>query len=407
MRKRVFRKVTSNPRRGETYISRTIVIATVVALGAAVLASMASGSADRVRGNVGVESCAPGSVSATIVGRQTCLKVGQQCRTRLDRQYHRYGFHCHSGTLTRIQPSLPSAGSIVATIPFSPGSGPQGMVYANGAVWVAEHHAETVARIDPNSNQVVARISIPTGQPARFAVGPEGLWHLPYSANALQQLDPATNRVVTQVGSLGEPEENCCFPVVGAGSVWVPKAHDGIYRVDARSHEVVAHIPIDKFFGSAFGFGSLWGTSGGDVFRLDPATNSIAARIAVAGLGRVGLDSGCCLSLGVGAGAVWVGLGKKLARIDPSTNTAVALIGLRGTAEFVAVTENAVWVVGAGPSPRFTTMLWRIDPTTNTVAAALSLGTRSDAGDLTAGAGSLWVTLFDDAKVLRIEPAAT
>jgi pimeloyl-ACP methyl ester carboxylesterase len=45
--------------------------------------------------------CLKGSVAAQIAGKQACLKTGQTCTRSLDRQYHRYRFHCHIGRLTR------------------------------------------------------------------------------------------------------------------------------------------------------------------------------------------------------------------------------------------------------------------------------------------------------------------
>jgi pimeloyl-ACP methyl ester carboxylesterase len=45
--------------------------------------------------------CAKGSVAAKIAGRSACLKTGQKCKRALDRHYHRYGFHCHGGRLTK------------------------------------------------------------------------------------------------------------------------------------------------------------------------------------------------------------------------------------------------------------------------------------------------------------------
>jgi hypothetical protein len=47
--------------------------------------------------------CQAGFRHAVIAGRHRCLKVGQRCTKRHDRQYHRYGFHCHGARLT---PSL-------------------------------------------------------------------------------------------------------------------------------------------------------------------------------------------------------------------------------------------------------------------------------------------------------------
>jgi D-alanyl-D-alanine carboxypeptidase len=49
-------------------------------------------------------SCRKGSVPAVIEGKGTCLRAGQRCSRKLDRRYHRYGFHCHDGRLTRSAP---------------------------------------------------------------------------------------------------------------------------------------------------------------------------------------------------------------------------------------------------------------------------------------------------------------
>jgi streptogramin lyase len=382
-------------------MSRIIAIAAAAALAAALPASFAYGGPAGATRPIGPAACAPGSVPARIGSKHRCLRAGQRCQKRFDRQYHRYGFHCHSGRLSPKQPPLPSAGKVVATIGLR--GGPMGAVWSNGTVWVAEHNAGTVARIDPASNSVVARVSIPSGQPARFAAGPEGLWHLPYSDNTLEELDPATNAVSAQVTAIGEPDENCCQLAVGAGSVWVPKGNDGVYRVDAATHDVVAHIPIANFFGSVFGFGSLWAVSGGYVLRLDPATNSVAARIAVPGLAKVAIDLGCCPALGIGLGAVWVGTGTKVARIDPNTNGVTAQMRVPGSVDFIAATDGALWAVGK--SPNRSTTLWRIDPTRNNVAASLTVA-RDDAADLIAASGSLWVTLWRDNKLLRVRPRA-
>jgi hypothetical protein len=46
--------------------------------------------------------CPRGYVRAVIANRPRCLKVGVRCARRLDTQYHRYRFHCHSGRLKRL-----------------------------------------------------------------------------------------------------------------------------------------------------------------------------------------------------------------------------------------------------------------------------------------------------------------
>lgn len=47
--------------------------------------------------SAGAAACKP----AVIAGKRTCIRVGQRCKRKLDRQYHRFGFHCHSGRITR------------------------------------------------------------------------------------------------------------------------------------------------------------------------------------------------------------------------------------------------------------------------------------------------------------------
>jgi pimeloyl-ACP methyl ester carboxylesterase len=55
--------------------------------------------------------CAAGSTSATIAGKHVCLKKGARCNKRLDRAYHRYRYHCHSGRLTRFPAPKPPVGA--------------------------------------------------------------------------------------------------------------------------------------------------------------------------------------------------------------------------------------------------------------------------------------------------------
>jgi pimeloyl-ACP methyl ester carboxylesterase len=52
--------------------------------------------------------CPKGAVAATIAGKRVCLKSGQKCKSSRDGQYHRYGFHCHTGRLVRAAKPKPS-----------------------------------------------------------------------------------------------------------------------------------------------------------------------------------------------------------------------------------------------------------------------------------------------------------
>jgi hypothetical protein len=42
-------------------------------------------------------SCGSGYKHASLSWGHKCLRVGQFCKVARDREYHRYGFHCHTG----------------------------------------------------------------------------------------------------------------------------------------------------------------------------------------------------------------------------------------------------------------------------------------------------------------------
>lgn len=79
---------------------RLALLAGVAAVAAGLGTIGSSGAhADAAVPTVGAETCASGSIRAIINGKQTCLRAGQRCVKRFERQYHRYGFHCHRGRL--------------------------------------------------------------------------------------------------------------------------------------------------------------------------------------------------------------------------------------------------------------------------------------------------------------------
>jgi hypothetical protein len=55
--------------------------------------------------------CGDGYVHAVLSWGHKCLRVGQFCKINGDREYHRYGFHCHSARLSRSASGGSVAGS--------------------------------------------------------------------------------------------------------------------------------------------------------------------------------------------------------------------------------------------------------------------------------------------------------
>jgi DNA-binding beta-propeller fold protein YncE len=127
------------------------------------------------------------------------------------------------------------------------------------------------------------------------------------------------------------------------------------------------------------GEGAVWAASPSAVLKLDPSTDSVIARIPVAGIG----DSG---QLATGAGAVWVALPDRVVRINAVTNQVEASIPVVPTIEGIAASDSAVFV----SQERFGGSIMEIDPTSNTIVGS-PIRLLGDAGELAVlSDGLLW-----------------
>ena len=75
---------------------------------------------------------------------------------------------------------------------------------------------DTVSRIDPRTNRIVATIPVGRG-PNSIAAGNDAVWVTSAIDDALWRIDPRTNRVVARIPLAGVPRA----VAVGAGGVWV------------------------------------------------------------------------------------------------------------------------------------------------------------------------------------------
>jgi len=279
-----------------------------------------------------------------------------------------------------------------------------GLLSVPGALWVSAHDGDSIDRIDTSSNKVVAQVAVlnrsyDNGQPARMTFGDGTIFAQNYSTDTIALVDPATNTLKSIVHG---PFDNCCDPTYGAGSLWLLEvspaadAADHLIRLDSAGH-VQAMFHVSVAGGLAFGAGSVWGSSNGKVFRLDPATNKITARIAA--------DAPFPT---FGAGSFWAlsTSGRKLVRIDPESNAVSASIRLPGAGGLLAATDSGVWVTEATDEGQGS-HLWKIDPATNKVVGQVKLVKKDALGDVSlASDGSVWVSLFYSDLVLRVHPTS-
>lgn len=74
-------------------------------------ATVASGAAAFQAPSTAATTCGAGYVAAHLSWGKKCLKAGQYCKIKGDREYHRYHFHCHTGRLSRSSAGGNSAGA--------------------------------------------------------------------------------------------------------------------------------------------------------------------------------------------------------------------------------------------------------------------------------------------------------
>ena len=232
------------------------------------------------------------------------------------------------------------------------------------------------------------------GVPDWLAVD-EHVWVSNKPKDSITGMDPATNKVTATIAVGKRP---CSGLASGFGAIWVPNCGDQtISRVDVKTRTVVATLATgvgDSEGGIATGAGSVWMLvdKKGTLVRLDPATNKAVAEIAVA-------PGSFCAAFG--EGALWVTSTEKslVTRIDPQTNLIVETIPVGKSPRFLTVGEGGVWTLNQGDGT-----VTRIDPKTNKVVATVKAGLVGEGGEIAAGEGSVWATLFGF-PITRIDPA--
>lgn len=192
---------------------------------------------------------------------------------------------------------------------------PYGVVAANGSLWVANHHAGTIARIDPRTNSIVDTVAWGApggGGPTHLAADGASVWVTSVRTMDLAEID-ATSGEITRRYDLA-PVGACGGLAADAGSIWSTSGFDrpfdcwqpehwGVSRVDRATGAVsridVAGRPVDV----RVAFGSVWVLTDEPVtelLRLDPATSAVTGRVALP------LRPDYANPLAVGLGAIWV-----------------------------------------------------------------------------------------------------
>ena len=268
------------------------------------------------------------------------------------------------------------------------GGVPSSMVMAAGSLWVSLG-VDGIARIDPASNQIVARIR-PGG--VGLAAGFGSIWAIDVFFDELLRIDPETNRITDRIPVGGLPSGIA----IGHGSVWVANQLDStVSRVSPTSGETIATIDVG---GGAVWPGAILSSPAGIwvvaedgmvVKRIRPETAAVDLRISIP----------YARTLAAALGSVWVGVANSssLVRIRQGTAVRVATAGRRAN--------------GYGPQLAGGRSLWLAVP--GSVARARPLHGRQLDLPLPASrypspilvAGDVWVADQTRERILRLADA--
>jgi glutamine cyclotransferase len=178
------------------------------------------------------------------------------------------------------------------------------------------------------------------------------------------------------------------------------------YVLDRRSLRVVRRV---KGFAAVFAAGSIWAVYDRSIYRIDPQSGIVLAKVRVPGANPDSVAGGNLD--GAADGSVWTTTDKTVVRISTTTNAVTNVIPLPGVQNAVFATgetapSNLVLVSGKIWLTQFPS-LYEIDPATNiatqTPIKVGPFGQAGASGMLAVDGGTLLVRTTDR-LVVRFDP---
>lgn len=292
---------------------------------------------------------------------------------------------------------LPSG--VLAEIPLDKGSAPNPIVVGFGSVWVATHRANTLYRIDPQTDKVSAKIDLGQSTCGPLAIASGRVW-TGFCDDSTKELaiDPTTNQVV---GSLQASE------VIGDldGSLWATSVDSTqLLEVDPTTLKTKMAIaaPGDE---GVIGGGYIWNADenidsnaySGVISKVDPTTGAVVGQLHTP---TTDLGMGMTYANGV----LWLKgpADTFLVRVDTTSgeSTKVALAGFAQMVDFGDDTpvnaSGSLWVRTASG------VVSQLSLSTGAPSATFPADPTAEGGEITVGFGSLWISNFDSDTVWRV-----
>lgn len=227
----------------------------------------------------------------------------------------------------------------------------QGIGVSESAVWACATPG-TIMRIDPETNDVAAKIEVPKiNEQGRLPSSGGQVWLLTGDGDQLAGLSEETDE-------LGDPIDlgTFCTDVadrVDGSTLWVACASEGV------------------------------------LLRVDLEKKNVTGKVT---------DLPLAASVSVGDG-VWVGFEKGIARVDPSS-LEVTMLQETVTPDRIRAIGDRVWVREEGGEA----FLTRLDASSAEVRQVIAADDLPSGGDVIELDGVVWASAYDDGTVVRLKP---
>jgi len=223
---------------------------------------------------------------------------------------------------------------------------------------------DSIQRIDPETNRLVATIEAPAGLTELAAAG-GSLWAANGDENKLFRIDPKRNAIVQTIQGPGYPDSLTS----GAGHLWAVNPNDGI------------------------------------VTELDPSTGAVTGTIALppgspveASFARAG-ESGLWLS--------WATAGGNAVRVDPRSKRAtpvqIGRASLVQIYDFAPAGPETLWVYAPSSSNPSQNAVYEVDPREPDLSQTEEVPVGTTFGALAADAAGVWATNFFGEDVVHVD----
>jgi serine/threonine protein kinase/Tol biopolymer transport system component len=249
-------------------------------------------------------------------------------------------------TLTRIDPSTGAVRRGIVHLEGTPTGLAPGQL---GSVWVAMGMAGSIAQIDPETARVIQQIDLKTCCLGPSSIVADGSTVWVADAGGLHRVDPSSGSVVATI-----PGTGCAaIQIDGSHHVWVTNGWDSVSRIEPFANTVTDVVALPSGGASSLTMApagsadpaGLWIalTQGDQVAKIETTGSNGAGSMSVTGTYPVGNGPG---AVAAGNGSIWVANSAEgtVFRLEPQTGRVLARIHVGHRPSGIAFAAGKVWV---------------------------------------------------------------